>query len=110
MPPNRLAAVLSARQRRPVATGAPRELANSDPMVETILSVLHAGDAGQACRLATQWCASHRGACDDDALWGQLRVSVFPNTAGKNPPDPERIKSNKQWFLMLCHGLHQMRA
>tara|TARA_B100000575_G_scaffold292638_1_gene301598 strand:+ start:3039 stop:3350 length:312 start_codon:yes stop_codon:yes gene_type:complete len=92
---------------RPSApTGAARELANSDPMVETILSLLHAGDARQACQLATQWCSTRKGACADDALWGQLRVSVFPNTAGKYPPDPERIKSNKQWFLMLCHGLH----
>ena len=111
MPPSRLAAVLAAGQRRPVATGAPpgpgqREVMdNADLMMSILASKMHPGDSKNACRLAARWCASHKGACGDDARWGQLREIVFPNTAGKNPPYPEYIKSNRQWFRMLCQGL-----
>ena len=113
MPPNRLAAVLAAGRRRAVATGAPpgpaqREvMGNADLMTAILTSAMDPVHVGQACRLAARWCASHRGACDDDARWGQLREVVFPNTAGQGPPYPEHIKSNRQWFRMLCQGLEK---
>jgi hypothetical protein len=111
MPPDRLAAVLAAGQRRSVATGAPpgpaqREvMGNADLMTAILTSAMDPNDSGQACRLAARWCASHKGACNDDARWGQLRETVFPYTVGTSPPYPKYIKSNRQWFRMLCQGL-----
>ena len=113
MPPDRLAAVLAAGRRRAVATGAPpgpaqQEVMGNDDLVTAILtSVMHAGDPKRSCRLAARWCASHKDACDDDARWGRLREFVFPDTAGTSPPYPEHIKSNRQWFRMLCQGLQK---
>tara|TARA_B100001057_G_scaffold455463_1_gene502027 strand:- start:5042 stop:5761 length:720 start_codon:yes stop_codon:yes gene_type:complete len=111
MPPDRLAAVLAAGQRRPVATGtlpgpAQREVVSTaDLMMAILASRMHPGDAKEACKLAVRWCASHKDACNDDARWGQLREIVFPNTIGDSLPYPEYIQSNKQWFRMLCQGL-----
>ena len=119
MPPDRLAAVLAAGQRRSVATGAPpgpaqREVMGNADLMTAVLAALFTsenyGHYRKACQMAARWCASHKGACDDDARWGQLRETVFPYTIGTSPPYPEYIKSNRQWFRMLCHGLHQMRA
>ena len=116
MPPDRLAAVLAAGQRRSVATGAPpgpaqREvMGNADLMTAILTSAMDPVHVGQACRLAARWCASHKGACDDDARWGQLRETVFPYTIGTSPPYPEYIKSNRQWFRMLCQGLRKAIA
>ena len=116
MPPDRLAAVLAAGRRRSVATGAPpgpaqREvMGNADLMMAILASAMDPNDSGQACRLAARWCASHKGACDDDARWGQLRETGFPYTVGTSPPYPQYIKSNRQWFRMLCQGLRKAIA
>ena len=113
MPPDRLAAVLAAGRRRSVATGAPpgpaqlEVMGNADLITAILTSAMDPVHVGQACRLAARWCASHKGACGDDARWGQLREIVFPNTTGQGPPYPEHIKSNRQWFRMLCQGLEK---
>ena len=116
MPPDRLAAVLAAGQRRSVATGAPpgpaqREVMDNSDLMVAVLTALFAGENygyyKKACQMATRWCASHKGACDDDDTWRQLREFVFPDTAGTSPPYAEYIKSNRQWFRMLCQGLQE---
>ena len=116
MPPDRLAAVLAAGRRRAVATGAPpgpaqrQVTGNSDLMVAVLTALFTSENDGyyrKACQMAARWCASHKGACDDDDTWRQLREFVFPNTAGTSPPYAEYIKSNRQWFRMLCQGLQK---
>ena len=88
MPPDRLAAVLAARQRRAVATGTemPDEIAQSPDIMGTILTSLDAGDGEQACKMAMRWCATQKGMCDDEELWQELRVRIFPQTRNSLQP------------------------
>lgn len=111
MPPNRLSAVLAARRRCAVATGTamPDEIAQSPDIMGTILASLDAGDGEQACKMAMRWCATQKGMCDDEELWQELRVRIFPQTRNSLQPVFAK-KSEKKWFYMLCHGLEAALA
>jgi len=104
----------------PTGMQAAQDAVLTDPdLLALVLSAVNEGRPEEACKIAMNWCATHKvPACEDDTFWFQLMKLVFPHPASNRPPPaplplrdaqgnygPRVPLTYKEWFYWLCMKL-----
>lgn len=94
---------LSAANTEGEGTPARDAVVTNNDLLVLIFTALNGGARDDACQQVQRWCATHKGACNDDT-WRRARDLLFPRLKDSAPNKPPKLH-----LLQLCRRWNRGR-